>query len=198
MIEKCWDSLLKEAAGGATVAITGVLNSSAHWQSWQRSKHLGWTTETAVVSPAESITIDKPYITRYEGEELQRIEKAVIVGDGAGKSLFVRDYGRGKIVWSPLPLELGDSWAALNAFYTLALRQARVTRIFSASPDSPAVLVLPSVFREVVLYTFVSEAANDTTMQVKHHETGSTFSVNVGAGRTAMVMVDRKSGKVIR
>jgi hypothetical protein len=58
-------------------------------------------------------------------------------------------------------------------------------------------LVLPSVFRNVVLYTFVSEIDRDTTMEVTHSETRTRFPVRVPAGRTAMVIVDRRNGKMI-
>ena len=86
---------------------------------------------------------------------------------------------------------------ALAAFYRLALAQAQVAPIFSVTPRTPAVLVLPSVFRDVVLYTFVSEIDRDTRMQVTHLESGKRFSVLVAGNRTAMVLLERKTGKVI-
>jgi hypothetical protein len=103
----------------------------------------------------------------------------------------MQPYGLGRILWSTLPLELGDSMAALVAFYRQALSLARVAPIFTATPRTPAVLILPSVFRDVVLYTFVSETARDTRMIVTHLETKQRFSVLVPAGRTSMVFVDR-------
>jgi hypothetical protein len=110
---------------------------------------------------------------------------------------LLKNYGTGKLIWSPLPLELGDSMEALVAFYRTGLAQARVDPVFSATPRTPSVLVLPSVFRNVVLYTFVSEIDRDTTMQVTHSETRTRFPVSVPAGRTAMVIVDRRNGKMI-
>ncbi|HEY0726915.1 MAG TPA: hypothetical protein VGD38_02525, partial [Pyrinomonadaceae bacterium] len=98
---------------------------------------------------------------------------------------------------SPLPLELGSSMEALVAFYRSAMAKAGVAPIFTATPHTPAVLVLPSVFRDVVLYTFVSETNKDTTMQVTDLQTRARFSVTVPAGRTAMVMIDRRTGKRI-
>ncbi len=98
----------------------------------------------------------------------------------------------GKIVWSPLPLELSDSMPALVAFYRFALAQARVAPIFTASPRTPGVLILPSVFRDVVLYTFVSEIDRDTQMQVTHLQSRTRFPVSVPAERTAMVLLERR------
>ena len=98
-------------------------------------------------------------------------------------------------MWCPLPLELSDSMSALAAFYRFALAQARVAPVFNASPRTSAVLVLPSVFRDVVLYTFVSEIHRDTQMQVMHTESRTRFSVIVRAGGTAMVLLDAEPEK---
>ncbi len=197
LTRKCWDILLAEAQRGATVVISGVIDADEHWLPVARTRQLGWTAEVAPVSQAESITIGTRYVTRYEGEKIQRIEKAVVTGFQLPVQPLVRAHGAGRFIWSPLPLEVGDSMPALVAFYSLALAQARVAPVFSASPHRPSVLVLPSVFRDVVLYTFVSETDRDAQMQLTHSETKTRFAVTVRAGRTAMLLVDRKSGKVI-
>ena len=58
-------------------------------------------------------------------------------------------------------------------------------------------LVLPSVFRDVVFYMFVSESDQDVTMQVTHLETRAKFTVNVRAGRTMMAVLERKTGTLL-
>lgn len=194
LTQKCWLALLAAARNGATVAISGVIDADDHALPVERSKLFNITALTAPVSQTEEIRIgSQVYTTRYEGEKMQRIEKSLFPRVG----LPVQPYGSGKLIWCPTPLEVGDSMTALSAFYDFALDHARVTRVFSAAPHSPAVLVLPSVFRDVVLYTFVSEINRDTTMQITHHETKTTFPVMVRSERTAMVLLDRKSGKVI-
>jgi hypothetical protein len=110
---------------------------------------------------------------------------------GESARAIVQPYGLGRAVWSPLPLEVGDSMTAIAAFYKFALSLARVGPIFTATPSTPAVLILPSVFRDVVLYTFVSEIDRDVRMTVIHMENRKRFDVLVPAGRTAMVFVDR-------
>jgi len=61
----------------------------------------------------------------------------------------------------------------------------------------PSVLVLPSVFRNVVLYTLISETDRDKMIQVTHLETRTRIPVLVPADRTGMVLIDRKSGKIL-
>ncbi len=190
--QKCWETLVAEATRGATVAISGPFYEDEHWLPVREFAQTYITVEP--VKQSEWINIaGRQHQVRYEGEKMQRLEKVVFARD---VPLVVRQ-GSGAIVWSHLPLELGDSMTALAEFYRLALSQARVTPVFNAVPQNPAVLILPSVFREVVLYTFVSESNNATRLVVTHLESRTQFTVVVSAQRTAMVLIDRKTGRVL-
>ncbi|HEV2836319.1 MAG TPA: beta-galactosidase, partial [Pyrinomonadaceae bacterium] len=196
LTQKCWETLLVRARQGATVAISGVIDADEYLQPVERTWLFGPQINTESVSQTESFAVgEREYLVRFEGEKIQRIEKSVIKNVTPGPRLI--NYGVGKLIWSPLPLELGDSMPALVAFYRMALAQARVAPIFTVTPRTPAVLVLPSVFRDVVLYTFVSEIDRDTRMQVTDLQTKSRFAATVPAGRTAMVIIDRRTGTPI-
>ena len=171
---KCWDALFKRAEQGTTVAISGLV--------------INTNEDSVPVAQTESFTLNgRNYLVRFDGEKIQRIEKAKISNNWSG----------GRFIRTELPLELGDSMEALVAFYRHAMTQAGVAPIFTATPRTPAVLVLPSFFRDVVLYTFVSESDRDTTMQITDLGTKARFPVNVPAGRTAMVLIDRRNGRRI-
>ena len=192
LTQKCWESLVAEAERGATVAISGPFYEDEHWLPVREFAQTYLTVEP--VGQSESINIGgQKHTVRYESEKMQRIEKVVFARD---VPLVVRQ-GSGSIVWSHLPLELGDSMTPLAEFYRQALTQARVAPVFSAVPNTPAILILPSVFRDVVLYTFVSESNNTTRIAVTHLESRSQFTVLVAARRTAMVLIDRKTGRVL-
>ncbi len=185
----CWNWLLAEAKRGATLAISGPLNADSHGLPAYRSFYS--STPVVPVASSENIMIGgQNFLVRYEGEKLQRLEKALVrEGNSTAQTLVLNDPHR--VVWCPLPLELGDSMTALTAFYRFALKVANVKPAFTASPHTPSVLILPSVFRDVVLYTFVSEASRDVQLTVTHLETKKRFTVLVPAGRTAMVWMNR-------
>ncbi len=192
LTEKCWDGLVAEATRGATVAISGPFYENAHWLPVREFAQTYVKVEP--VGQSEWITIaGQKHLVRYEGEKMQRIEKAVFTHD---VPLIVRQ-GSGTIIWSHLPLELSDSMTALAAFYRMGLAQARIAPVFSAVPRKPDILILPSIFRDVVLYTFVSESNSTTRTVVTHLESRSRFTVLVPAQRTAMVLIDRKTGRVL-
>ena len=181
LTEQCWNAVTDRAERGATVVVSGVADME------------GDRFATEPVAPAESFTISgKEYLVRFDGEKLQRVEKVNIA---AKDHVAMVRYGAGRIVRSALPLELGDSMDALVAFYRFAMQQARMAPIFEVTPRTAAVLVLPSVFRDVVLYTFVSETERDTDLQLTDVPTRKRFSVTVPAGRTSLVLIDRHTGR---
>jgi hypothetical protein len=197
LTRQCWEALLKRAEQGGTVAITGVLDSDDHWLPVERSERFGWIAETKPVSESEFINIaGRQHLVRYEGEKIQRIEKAVVDSVNPAKVLS-RALGAGRFIWSPLPLEPGDSIEAVAAFYRLALSQAGVFPKFRLAPDTPALLVLPSIFENVMLYTLVSEADQDIPVTLIHLEAQTRFTLTVPAERTALLLIDRKSGRLI-
>ncbi len=198
LTQKCWNALLAEAERGATVAISGAIDNDDHWLPVERTNLFGPLAATEPIAESEAITIrETEYLVTYDGEKMQRIEKAVIRGSQSRARPIIHAHGSGRLVWSPLPLELSDSMPAVTAFYKLALAQARIAPVFTAMPQTPAVLILPSVFRDVVLYTFVSEIDRDTKMTATHLESKTRFSVSVPAERTAMVLLERKSGRIL-
>ena len=192
LTQRCWETLVAEATRGATVAISGPFYEDEHWLPVREFAQTYIHVEPVGQSEWNDIAGQK-HLVRYEGEKMQRIEKVVFPRD---VPIVVRQ-GSGAIVWSHLPLELGDSMTALTAFYKQALTQAGITPVFSATPRSPAILILPSVFRDVVLYTFVSESNNTMRTVVTHLESRSEFTVVVPPQRTAMVLIDRKTGRVL-
>lgn len=195
LAEKSWVALVEQIARGATVALSGAIDLDG----LPSSRFSTQPMKNSPIAESETITIGgREFLVRYEGEKMQRLEKAVdrsSLGQPVQPLNVPNDTGR--LVWSPLPLELGDSMTALAAFYNFALSATRISPIFTVTPQTPAVLVLPSLFRDVALYTFVSETDRDMQMQVTHLESRTPFPVSVPAQRTAMVLLERKTGKII-
>src|SRR5262249_38319616 len=111
--------------------------------------------------------------------------------------VLVRSHGAGRFVWSPLPLEVSNSMEALVAFYRFALTQAGVAPVFAVSPDTPSLLVLPSIFEKHALYTFVSETDRDQSLTLLHRGARTGSPVTIPAGRATLVLLDRATGELI-
>ena len=197
--ENCWQTLSANAVRGATIIISGVLDADEYGMSHaSRYQNIfGRAAETRSVSESEPILIgDREYLVRYEGEKIQRIEKAVAKTQPPVQ-VIVQERGAGRFVWSPLPLEAGNSMDAIVAFYRFGLTHAGLAPSFTVSPDDPSLLVLPTIFEKHVLYTLVSETDRDLSVNLGQRRTGPRLSVTVPAGRTAFVLQDRETGKLI-
>jgi Cellulase (glycosyl hydrolase family 5) len=199
LTEKCWQALVAHADRGATIVISGVLDADEYGVSdaSRYQKIFRRPADTTPVSESEPILIgEREYLARYDGEKIQRIEKAV-AKVLPPVQVIVQQRGAGRFVWSPLPLEAGNSMDPLVAFYRFALAQANVLPAFTVSPDTPSLLVLPSIFEQHVLYTLVSETDRDSSVTLTHGASRTRISVRVPGGRITLVLLDRLTGKLI-
>jgi hypothetical protein len=195
--ESAWQSILALTRKGSTVLISGPIDNDDHWLPVNRSGGFGIASESRPVSQAEFISIDgTEYRLAYRGDKLQRLEKAVDGKPGLQKVLMI-SMSAGKMIWSPLPVELSEEIEPTAALYTYALTQAGCSPVFSLMRKDPSVLVIATVYASTVLYTFVSENDRDTKIELTDGESGAQISVDVAAQRTNMLFIDRKDGRII-
>ena len=193
--QSVWESLLKLAREGSTVVISGPFDADEHRLPIDRSARLGIKASIRPVMEEEPVDIGgRSLVARYRNLKIQRLEKSV---PDAGAKVIVRNTGRGQIVWSPLPLESADNIEPTVAFYQFAMHAAKVTSPCSLSTGAPSIAVLPLVFNNAVLYTFISETDQDVATTLTHRESGTTINVTIPAQRTLLIFVDRKTGKVL-
>lgn len=195
--DQAWQALLDLARKGSTVLISGPIDNDDHWLPVTRSMEFNITSVSRPVAQEEFISIDGvEYQLSYRGDKMQRLMKAVTVKEGLQQVSMI-SMGAGGMIWSPLPVELAEDVGPTAALYTYALKHAGRTPIFSVEKKDSSILIAPTVFADVVLYTFVSENDRDTEVRLTHTETGTRLTVTVPAQRTNMVFVNRKDGKII-
>jgi hypothetical protein len=132
----------------------------------------------------------------FRGDKLQRAEKAVV--DGAQVTgLLEHARGKGRILWAPLPVELSESIEPSAALYSAAARVAGLEPAFTVDGADPSILILPLVFQDAVLYTFVSESGRDADLRLVHRETQTPVEVHLPAHRSAAVVLRRRDGAVL-
>jgi len=198
LADEAWSALLAAADRGSTVLITGVLDDDPYWMLTERLRRLGLTATRRPVMQSETLAIDgKNFQLGYRDQKIQRLERCVVSGKPIA-SVAAVPRGKGRILWCPLPAELSDNTEALAALYRFALQQSGWQPVFTAETVNPAVLIYPTVYDAAVLYTLVNEGAQDLTVRLTHAESGTPLEVQVEAGRTALMLVDRKTGRLIR
>jgi len=189
-----WNVLVAAVRKGATLLITGVIDRDENWIPVDR---LGLGASIAPVAEEETLRIDGADVrVAFHNESFQRMEKAVV---GGQEQAVVRTVpmGAGKVIWCPLPIEVGSESAPVAALYRYALKQAQVAPVFSVESVNPAVLIRPSIFENSVLYTMISESGQHERVALTHAENGARIAITLPPQRAAQVLLDRKSGRVL-
>lgn len=191
-----WAALLDKARQGATILFSGPMDFDEHWLPVQRVSSLGTSAGIGPVAEAEHLSIGGvDFRLDYRGEKIQRLQKAIVAG--GSPSVVEMEVGKGRFVWSPLPVENSDSFDPTVALYRHALDRAGVTPVFTAEAKDPGILLRPTIFDTVVLYAIVSECSTPMGIKFTHMETGTTIETRIPAQRASLLLIDRKSGKIL-
>ena len=127
--------------------------------------------------------------------DLQQFAEALATPDG--RTVHELGVGNGRLLVANLPAELAESLEPAVALYRWALAKLGIASPFTSTLPSAGVLVRRSVFREALLYLFVSESAQEEQIAMRDSETGAKFELRLASRRARLVLLDRRSDKVL-
>jgi hypothetical protein len=96
--------------------------------------------------------------------------------------------GKGKILFSALPLELNDRLDAVATVYAYALKTADVDVAYTTTTNDPGILICPTLLPHATLYVLTSES-NQTAVSFHDKRSGRDFTGILEAGRPALLLV---------
>jgi hypothetical protein len=182
---------------GATLLVTGDIDRDAYWRPVARTASLGLSVTRRPVAGTERIDIGgRSFSVGYRGEKLERVERALVEGMSAA-AVVERTVGRGRIIWSPLPLELAEPIEPTVALYRYAATAAGLAPHVSAADGPPGLFVGVSRFADTVLVALSSEEGTDRDVALTYAPSGRELSVNLPAGRAVLLLLDAVSGTII-
>jgi hypothetical protein len=127
----------------------------------------------------------KPLELTYGGMKTTVLSRAELRGQ---QDWVEQPLGRGKILFSSLPLELNDRLEAVAAVYGYALKAAGVEPIYTSSVEDPGILICPTLFPRSTLYVLTSETS-ETELSFRDTRSGKTFSGRLEPGRASLLLV---------
>ncbi|THF73560.1 alpha-amylase family protein [Cohnella fermenti] len=198
---------------GATLVLTGPAGIDAYWRHTERlADVLGERRLGNVVREERlelggrklAVSYGQRRIAEVAKESLAATDGAVQGADGLARAAAGADrvvevaHGKGRILWTGLPLELNDRSEPIAALYEYALAAA------GCGPDLewvqggelPGVYGRKLAFAEGALFVFVSEYAWDTDVEVKDPDTGAVYSFLLERERSVLFAADG-DGKLI-
>lgn len=202
--ESCWQALLAKVRGGATLLASGYVEDDEYWRPVARLKRFGLMTQPVEVAHEEEVVLPdtgKGAPLRIAFSSQLCHEKAV---DSTGLSLTVRcfKYGRGRILYCPVPIECALAEEHTEAVYREAAGIAGVPCAVPGDGSGPGLLVRAVTFRKAVLFIVVNESGVERKAELRGAamvgaRSGWRHSVSVPAGRTGMFFADRKTGVIL-
>jgi hypothetical protein len=194
LTEEAWTALKGAVRGGATLLVTGPFDADAHLHGTDRAKAIGLDYQEVPLElrdervkwPGGDDTFS------FAGKKTTVLMRAHMADGSDWKEVSL---GKGKVLFSALPLELSGNLDGLGKVYSYAMKQAHVDPLYTTSETNPGILICPTEYENATLYVLTSETETKT---VSFHDvrSGKDFSTKLDAGRAALVMIGT-DGKVL-
>jgi hypothetical protein len=194
--QAAWDVLMTRVQAGAILLISGRIDADEHWvpvpertRAWDVAyAPAALTTREAQVKWPEGTTR-----LSYSGERTTYAERGALKD---GQTFYEYEFGKGRILYFALPLELADQTDEVGRIYRFAMKRAGVRPFYTTSCEDPGVLICPTRLRDATLYVLTSESASDDPVSFRDTMSGKEFLVNLAPGRAALMLVGRE-GRIL-
>lgn len=186
---------------GATLLFTGPIHLDAYWRKVERLTDLLGTQATGNVLREERLRLgDREYPVSFGQRRIAEASKSVPVSAAAGSPVAVVEaaIGAGRLIWSPLPVELNERIEPVAQLYRHALQAAgvRAEMEWLQGGDVPGVYGRKLTFGDGALFVFVSECGADVPVEVKDADTGAVYGFELKQERSVLFAAD-KEGRVM-
>ncbi len=192
--EAAWKAMEARVRAGAVLLVTGSWNSDPHLHPTDRAQAAGLPYTLAPLQQLrEQLTLpDGPLPLVYDALETTVLDKAVLPG---GATWAEAPLGRGRILFSALPVELNSNLDSVARVYAAALAQAKVEPTYTTDVRDPGILICPTRLAHATLYVLTSETATEP-VRFTDRRSGKAFAGILEAGRAALLLV-REDGALL-
>ncbi|MGD0496946.1 MAG: beta-galactosidase [Bryobacteraceae bacterium] len=182
-----WDAIRAKVGAGATLLVTGPFDGDAHFHATGRQKDIGLSYDAVPLEAREELLRFPGGEVRlsFGGDKTTYLDRAVL----ANKSSWAETtLGKGKILFSPLPLELNDNLQPIGDVYRYALKIAGVSPTYATTLQDPGILICPTQFPSATLYVLSSESGQQP-VSFTDKRSGKPFAGSLEPGRSALLLV---------
>lgn len=180
----------------AVVLFTGPMNIDAYWRTTERLNEALNARRLVNVVREEALDVLGEIVpVSFGNRRIAEVWKEVPNGQGSGQADQMIDVplgSGGRLIWSPLPVELNDRSEPILALYDYALRAAGIEPEMEWIHGGrlPGVYGRKLRFDQGSLWIFVSEFGHDTPIEVGDPETGRAYSFVLAKERSVLFAGD--------
>ncbi len=194
LTEEAWQAIIAKVKAGATLLVTGPFDGDAHMHATGRQSLVGLPYASV------PLTIRRNAFKWPGGEEVFTFAgiKTTVLSRAqlpSNSDWMEVPVGKGKLLFSSLPIELSDNLAGIGDIYSYAIRSADVSPTYTTTMSDTGILICPTRFAHATLYVLTSES-NRRIVVLHDVRSGKDFSGQLDPGRAALLLIS-ESGKLI-
>lgn len=184
---RSWEAIRGKVEAGATLLVSGAFDGDPAFHPTGRQDAIGLPFEPGPLTLRETLL-------KWPGNEVRLtfgedkttfLDRAVLPSGGTWAE---KPLGKGRILFSALPLELNDNVQAIGDVYRYALKTAAVAPTYSTAVEDPGILICPTRYPKATLYVLTSESPRQE-VAFRDGTSGKTFRGELDAGRAALLLV---------
>jgi hypothetical protein len=185
--DEAWTAIEAKVRAGATLLVTGPFDGDPHLHGTDRAKNLGLDYATVPLElRVEGMNWPGGHdVFTYGGKKTTMLMRAQLADGSEWKEISL---GTGSILFSALPLELGENLEGLGHVYAYAMKKSGVAPQFIAGKNDPGILVCPTEYKDGTLYVLTSETERKT-VSFEDRRSQKTFTTVLDPGRGALAMI---------
>ncbi|HEY9142338.1 MAG TPA: beta-galactosidase, partial [Bryobacteraceae bacterium] len=187
LTRESWEAIRGRVEAGATLLVSGAFDGDPHLHPTGRQDAIGLPFEPGPLTLRETLLQwpgNQARLTFGE-DKTTFLDRAFLPSGGTWAE---KPLGKGRILFSALPLELNDNVQAIGEVYRYALKTAGVTPTYSTEVEDPGILICPTRYRKATLYVLTSESPR-RQVAFRDRTSGKTFRGELDAGRAALLLV---------
>jgi hypothetical protein len=187
LTENAWETIEQRVRDGAVVLVTGPFGGDAHLHEIRRQDSVGLPYRVEPLT-IRNLQVKFPFGDEqliFSGNMTTALSRASLPG-GADWSEVT--FGKGRILFSALPLELNDNLHAIGDAYRYAMKTAGVTPVYTTALSDPGILISPTMFPDATIYVVTSES-NQQQIEFTDRRSGKQFKGSLASGRAAILLV---------
>ncbi|NEW08149.1 glycoside hydrolase [Paenibacillus sp. SYP-B3998] len=206
--EQAWNKLVDIVKHtGAILLATGPISLDAYWKQTPRLTNELGISELQNVRREELLHLQGTELPVSFGQRrIAQVVKEVRTGsEGASSEAVTRGdavvdvaLGKGRLIWSPLPLELNERTDTMMELYRYAIQEAGCQSglHWIQGGDIAGVYGRKLRFKSGFLYVFVSEFAWNVKVEVKDTDSDATYAFTLEKERSVLFAADLE-GKLL-
>ncbi|HEY1218268.1 MAG TPA: beta-galactosidase [Bryobacteraceae bacterium] len=187
LTRESWEAIRGKVEAGATLLVSGAFDGDPSFHPAGRQDAIGLPFQPGPLTLRETLLQWPDHQARLTfGEDKTTFLDRAVLPDGG--TWAEKPLGKGRILFSALPLELNDNVQAIGDVYRYALKMAGVAPTYSTTVADPGILICPTRYPQATLYVLTSEAPGQE-VTFRDGASGKTFRGKLDAGRAALLLV---------